>query len=173
MPALNSPDYLAQLYDYNYWANKCVLAVAHTLTHEQLYQKHGHSWGSVHGVLMHMINAEWIWLQRWQGESPKTFPLDEQFPTVSDLRRRWAGVEREMLDFIAAQTPTSLLRSVTYTSTKGETYTIVLWKMMVHVPNHGTHHRGELAAMFATMEVPHPEDDWLHYFLIQSGQRSA
>jgi uncharacterized damage-inducible protein DinB len=41
---------------------------------------------------------------------------------------------------------------------------------MAHLANHGTHHRGELAAMFAMLAAPHPEDDWLIYLLSQSGQ---
>jgi hypothetical protein len=48
---------------------------------------------------------------------------------------------------------------------------LFLWQMMAHVPNHNTHHRSELAAMFATMDVPHPEDETVQYFLIKSGQR--
>ncbi|MGH2521990.1 MAG: DinB family protein [Anaerolineales bacterium] len=36
---------------------------------------------------------------------------------------------------------------------------------MLHVANHGTHHRGELAAMLALLNAPHPEDDLLDYFI--------
>jgi uncharacterized damage-inducible protein DinB len=167
------PEYLAVLYDYNYWANHRMLDVAATLTHEQLFRQQGHSWGSVQGVLVHIRNAEWIWLHRWNGESPRSFPGVEQFPAVTDLRQDWAILEQQMRDFVAAQTRQSLQQKITYTTTSGQIYTLDLWQMMVHVANHGTHHRGELAAMFALMEVPHPEDEWQHYFLIKSGQRSA
>ena len=44
-------DYCSELYEYNYWANKRYLAVAETLTEEQLFRKQGHSWDSVHAVL--------------------------------------------------------------------------------------------------------------------------
>jgi uncharacterized damage-inducible protein DinB len=43
--------------------------------------------------------------------------------------------------------------------------------MVVQPPNHNTHHRGELVAMFALMDVPHPEEEVVQYFLIKSGQR--
>jgi uncharacterized damage-inducible protein DinB len=97
----------------------------------------------------------------------------EMFPGLADLTARWAGHEQEMRAFIAAQTPQSMLREVVYTTTLGQTYRLPLWQMMVHVANHGTHHRGELAAMFALLDMAHSEEDWLHYFLHQSGQRSA
>ena len=60
--------YLEQLYDYNYWANKRYLAVAETLTEEQLLRKQGHSWESVHAVFLHMMSSERMWRMRWLGE---------------------------------------------------------------------------------------------------------
>ena len=168
---MNLLEYLQQLYDYHYWANKHILAAAEKLTDEQLHRQQGHSWGSVRGMLLHMTDAEWIWLQRWQGNSPKTFPDREDFQTLATIRKRWAELEAEMRAFLAGQTEQSLQREVTYTNTSGDTFRLILWQMMAHLANHGTHHRGELAAMLASMEVPHHEEDWLYYFLEKSGQR--
>jgi uncharacterized damage-inducible protein DinB len=172
MNTLAPNHYFVQLYDYNYWANRRYLRVADGLPDELLFQNHSHSWGSVHGILLHILNAEWIWLKRWQGESPRSFPSVEEFPTVTDLSIRWDEVAKEMRSFVAAQTQESLQREVAYVSTTGVSYKLIQWQMMAHVANHGAHHRGELAAIYATMGVSHPEDDWVHYFLIQSGQRS-
>jgi len=165
------PDYMAELYRYNDWANQRILAVAAELSKEQLFHDHGNSWGSIFGVLFHILNAEWIWLRRWQGESPTSFSGVEQFPTFDLLKARWTEIETEMRAFVGVQTTESLQEEIEYTTTKGEVFRLRLWQMMAHVVNHGAHHRGELAAMFATLGVPHPEDDWLHYFLIESGQR--
>jgi uncharacterized damage-inducible protein DinB len=76
-----------------------------------------------------------------------------------------------MLEFIAGQDEASLLREITYTNPKGETFALPLWQMMVQPPNHNTHHRGELAAMFALMDIPHPEEEIVQYFLNLSGQK--
>jgi len=161
--------YLEELYEYNYWANKRYLAVAETLTEEQLFRKQGHSWDSVHAVFVHMMNSERMWPQRWRGEQgPFLDPKD--FPTVASIREYWVDVEKNLRGFLAEQTEESLLRDVTYTNLKGETYTLPLWQMVVQPPNHNTHHRGELAAMFALMNVPHPEEEIVQYFLIKSGQ---
>jgi uncharacterized damage-inducible protein DinB len=166
-----SLQYLNQLYDYNYWANHRLIATAETLSNEQLFRQHGHSWGSVQGVLVHMMSAEWVWLRRCQGESPRAMLNWDDYPTVGVLAERWAQIESEMLGFINTQSPESLSRAIAYTNTRGITFTLELWKMLVHVANHSTHHRGELASMFAMMDVPHPEDDWLFYFLERSGQQ--
>jgi uncharacterized damage-inducible protein DinB len=163
--------YLPQLYDYHYWANHLVMAAARALPEEQAQRDLGHSWGSLHGILLHMMNSEWIWLRRWQGESPRAFMSPADFATLAAVQAYWVKLEVEVRLFISSQTAAALANYVTYTNTLNQTYTLPLWQMLVHVPNHATHHRGELAAMFAALAAPHPETDWLHYFLYQSGQR--
>jgi uncharacterized damage-inducible protein DinB len=111
-----------------------------------------------------------MWPQRWRGEKGE-FLNAKDFPTVASIRAYWVDVEKNMRSFVAEQTEASLLRDITYTNPKGETFTLPLWQMMVQPPNHNTHHRGELAAMFALMHVPHPEEELVQYFLIASGQK--
>jgi uncharacterized damage-inducible protein DinB len=163
-------EYLQHLYDYNYWANKRYLSVAETLTEEQLFRKQGHSWDSVHAVFVHMMGSERMWPMRWRGEIG-TFLDAKDFPTVASIREYWVDVEKNLRIFVAEQTERSLLGDITYTNPKGETFTLPLWNMVVQPPNHNTHHRGELAAMFALMNVPHPEEEIVQYFLIESGQK--
>ncbi|NWG33364.1 MAG: DinB family protein [Chloroflexi bacterium] len=167
---MNLKDYLTELYDYNYWANKRYLAVAEALAEEQLFRHQGHSWDSVHAVFVHMMSSERMWQQRWRG-APGEFLSPGDFPTAASIRIYWAGVEENLRAFLAEQNEVSLQRAVTYTNPKGETFTLPLWQMMVQPPNHNTHHRGELAAMFALMNIPHPEEEIVQYFLFKSGQK--
>jgi uncharacterized damage-inducible protein DinB len=167
---MNLKDYLIELYEYNYWANKRYLTVAETLTEEQLFRKQGHSWDSVQAIFVHMMSSERMWPQRWLGEQGSFLDLKD-FPTVASVRAYWVEVENNMRYFIAEQTEQSLMNNITYTNPKGETFTLPLWQMVVQPPNHNTHHRGELAAMFALMNIPHPEEEVVQYFLIKSGQK--
>ena len=72
---------IRQLYDYNHWADRRILAIASKLTSEEFIRPMGNSFSSVRDTLAHILGAEWIWLERWQGRSPKnlldaaTFPL--------------------------------------------------------------------------------------------------
>ena len=165
-------DYLIELYEYNYWANKRYLAVAETLTEEQLFRKQGHSWDSVHAIFVHIMSSERMWQQRWHGEKG-TFLDPKDFPTAVSIRAYWIEVEQNMRSFIAEQTESTLMHNITYTNPKGEIFTLPLWQMVIQPPNHNTHHRGELAAMFALMNIPHPEEEVVQYYLIKSGQRKA
>lgn len=162
--------YLEALYDYNYWANKRYIAAAETLPPEQLFYKHGHSWESVHAVLVHMMSSERMWRLRWLGEPAPALNAND-FPDVASIKTYWVNVENDMRQFIRHQTEQSLLKDVSYTNPKGETFTLPLWQMMAQPPNHNTHHRGELAAMFALMNTPHPEEEIVQYFLTKSGQK--
>jgi len=168
---METKECIKQVYDYCYWANKRYLAVAEGLSEEQLYKMQGHSWGDVHAMLVHMMSSEWVWLQRWHGTSPKSHLDKNDFPTLESVKERWNKVEAEMMAYIESQPEESLQAEITYSNFSGETFRVLLYQMLMHVANHETHHRGELAAMFALMDVPHPEEEVIQYFLNSSGQK--
>lgn len=68
--AMNPKDFQI-LYDYNRWANARVHDAVAKLTAEQYTHDLSNSFLSVRDTLTHILAAEWIWLKRWQGESPK------------------------------------------------------------------------------------------------------
>ena len=168
---METKEYIKQVYDYCYWANKRYFAVDEGLSEEQLHKMQGHSWDDVHAMLVHMMSSEWIWLQRWHGTSPKSHLNKNDFQTLASVNEHWNQVEAEMRTYIESQTEISLQAEITYSNFSGETFRVPLYQMLMHVANHETHHRGELAAMFALMNVPHPEEEVIQYFLNSSGQK--
>ncbi len=168
---MNIKEYIQQIYNYTYWANKRYFAVAENLTEEQLHKMQGHSWGNVHAMFVHMMSSEWVWYQRWHGTSPKGHLDNKDFPTLASVKERWGKVEAEMRAYIESQSEESLQANITYNNFRGEVFSVPLYQMLMHVANHETHHRGELAAMFALMDVPHPEEELIQYFLNLSGQK--
>jgi uncharacterized damage-inducible protein DinB len=164
-------EYIRQAYEYMYWATGRYFAVAEGLTDEQLHQVQGHGWGDIHGTLVHMMSSEWVWMQRWQGSTPAGHLDKAAYPTLAALKARWAEVQSEMRAFIEQQTEESLRAEITYSNFRGETFHVPLWQMLAHIVNHETHHRGELAAMYALMDVSHPEDEMIQFFLNASGQK--
>jgi uncharacterized damage-inducible protein DinB len=163
--------YLEGIYDYNYWANRRYLKTAESLTDEQLFRKLDNRSTSIHGTFLHMLSTETIWLKRWQGEAPKQEFSPVDFPTLLSIQERWMELENQMRSFLAAQNEESLHKDMVCIGFNGSTFHLLLWQMMAHVPNHNTHHRSELAIMFTSLEIPHPEDETVQYFLIKSGQR--
>lgn len=170
---MQAADYIKQAYDYTYWANRRYVAVAEGLPPKQLLKSQGHSWGSIQSVLLHMLSSETVWLRRWQGDAPTRHLDPNDYPGLTAIKEKWIAVERELRHFVEAQSEETLARSYTYTNFSGQQFHVPLWQMLMHVPNHETHHRGELAAMFALMKIPHPEDEVIQYFLDLSGQKKA
>lgn len=164
-------EYIKQAYDYVYWASARYLAVAEGLTDEQIHRDLGHSWGNVHGTFVHMMSSEQVWLKRWHGQSPKSHLDPADYPTIEAVKTAWAAIEKDMRAYVEAQTEGGLQTVITYNNLSGQTFHVPLWQMLMHVANHETHHRGELAAMFALLQVPHPEDEVIQYFLSLSGQK--
>lgn len=135
------------LCDYNRWANDRVLATVERLTVEQFTRDLGSSFRSIRDTLVHILGAEWIWLMRWRGTSPKALPPAAEFPTLEALRVRWTEVQAEQERFVAAVTDEALARPVAYVNTKGERWEYPLGRLMQHVVNHSTYHRGQVTTL--------------------------
>src|SRR5258706_15262190 len=84
---------IRELYDYNAWANLRILDTAAALTPAQLVSPGGASFDSVHDTLVHTMGAQWLYLERWQGRSPRAGP-EPAFPGLSAIRAPWEEVER-------------------------------------------------------------------------------
>jgi uncharacterized damage-inducible protein DinB len=157
----NSPEEVSRLLDYNRWANARAIEGAAALTAEELSRSVGGSFTSVLGTLTHLVGAEWVWLERWHGRSPRALP--SEFATVEDLRRRLAEVEEGQKAFLAGLTPERLASKITYVNFAGQTWTYALGEAMVHIVNHGTYHRGQVATLLRQLGKKPLSTDYLLY----------
>ena len=71
---------LRELFAYNYWARDRQLEACAALTQEQFQRPLGNSFSSLRDTLAHLVGAEWVWLERWRGRSPRALPAAEEFP---------------------------------------------------------------------------------------------
>ena len=134
------------LYDYSAWASPLVLDAAEHLDREQLLAADGGGYGSVRDTLVHIVAAEWLYLERWRGRSPTALWDPAAFPDVAAIRARWAAVEGETRAFVAGLREADLGRVVAYVNLQGETWAYPLWQQLLHQANHATQHRSEVAA---------------------------
>ena len=77
------------LYRYNAWANGRVLDTAERLTPEQLVAGGGASFGSVRDTLVHTMGAQWLYLERWEGRSPRAMLDPREFPDLASIQRQF------------------------------------------------------------------------------------
>jgi len=150
-----------ELFNYNYWARDCQLQACATLTEEQFLRSLGGSFTSVRDTLVHMVGAEWIWLERWRRRSPQAMMSPAEFPALSNISAKWRDVEHEMHEYLATLNEQALGESLTYMSQKGDKFTYELWRQMVHVVNHQSYHRGQVATMLRQLGATPPAVDFL------------
>jgi uncharacterized damage-inducible protein DinB len=151
------------LYGYNLWANTRSLGAASALTPEQFVHDLHNSFGSVRDTLAHILGAEWVWLERWKGISPKTLLNAADFPTADALKARWDVVERERVEFIRALTPERLAGTLHYSNLKGDSLSAPLWKAMVHLVNHSTYHRGQVTTLLRQLGAKPVSTDFINF----------
>jgi uncharacterized damage-inducible protein DinB len=129
------------------WANEKMLGVASKLSPEQFTRDLKSSHRSVRDTLAHTLAAEWIWIERWKGTSPKALLTAADFPTVESLSTRWSQVEKDYTEFFNGLTDDSLGDVIAYTNTRGEEWRYPLISMIQHLMNHSTYHRGQVTTM--------------------------
>jgi uncharacterized damage-inducible protein DinB len=149
------------LYEYNRWANARILEAVSTLNAEQFMRNLGSSHRSVRDTLVHIMSGEWIWLKRWQGQSPKSMFDPADFPSLAALRAKWTEVESEQMDFVHSVTEVSLKKHVAYENIQGETWRYSLEHMMQHLVNHSTYHRGQVTTMLRQLGAEPTATDFL------------
>jgi len=134
------------LFAYNRWANGRTLDAVAALAPDAYARDLGNSFGSVHDTLVHMYAAEWAWLLRWKGTSPAG--LDRSgLSDLAALRERWSELERDQAGFVAGLTDADLERTLDYANTKGERFSNPLGRLIQHLINHSTYHRGQVTTM--------------------------
>ncbi|MFL6227865.1 MAG: DinB family protein [Pyrinomonadaceae bacterium] len=157
---------IRQLFDFNAWANRLVLDAAARLSAEAFTRDLKNSFPSVRDTLAHLLFAEWVWLRRWKGESPRAAPWQaEDFANVERLRAALAEVESERAELLTTVTDDALAEWLTYTNVRGEQWRYPLGNMMQHVVNHSTYHRGQVITMLRQLGAKEvPSTDFLYYF---------
>ncbi len=157
-------DQIKALYEYNCWANARVIDAASRLTPEDYIKDLGSSYGSVRDTLVHVMSAEWIWLMRCKGISPKAMLSASDFPTSSSLKARWEGIAREQTKFIGAITEEALQTRIKYVNFQGESFTYALWQILQHNVNHSSYHRGQVTTLLRQLGAEPVATDFLLFY---------
>jgi uncharacterized damage-inducible protein DinB len=161
---MNTADVHA-LYAYNRWANRRMFSVLEKLSDEQFRNAMQSSFPSMRESVLHIVAAEWLWLKRWKGASPRATVADtsnasamgsalsnggvavETLATSSGLQSFADSIEQERQEFLSALTDDTLQARLKYTDMGGKEFSMPLHYLMQHLVNHGTYHRGQVTTL--------------------------
>ena len=118
-----SPEQIATLFAYTRWASEKTLESVAPLSPAELLRAIGGSFGSVQATLVHLYGADWVWLERWHGRSPKALPKAEELESFDALRSRWREVQDGQRALVETMTPARMDESITYVNFAGQTWT--------------------------------------------------
>jgi len=165
------------LFAYTEWANARVLEAAEKLPPAELLRDVHISYKSILGTLLHMAGAEWLWLERWHGNSPVGPDVwagwtadDARSPR--QVREQWQPVIQRRNTYLDGISDADLSRELGYRRFTGEAYSLPLGQQMQHVVNHATLHRGQVVGMIRQLGVAPPSTDLLFY-LMETRQLSS
>ncbi|MBI3681898.1 MAG: DinB family protein [Acidobacteria bacterium] len=149
---------------YTAWASRRLAGAAAQLSEEELARDFRSADKSVLGTLVHVYAADRLWLGRIQGNPPARFLDPDADMKLSVLEDDWPALDERWRQWAAALTDNSVREPVRYKDLKGNPYVTPLWQILLHVVNHGTHHRGQVSAMMRAMgRTPPPLDLILFY----------
>ena len=161
------------VYDYNSWANRRLFAAGRALGPDVTRDLGPHfSFPTVKGLFAHIVGADRIWLDRFVAKPAGRLLGDADFASMESIAAAWEALEDEQRGFLASLTPADLAKPVHYTSALmgGRALTLALGGLLLHVANHATHHRSEIATMITLVKGSPPGTDRMIYELMQSGQ---
>ena len=160
---------ISQMYEYGIWANDKLLGKASALTQEQLLKPFTKFEFTILGSFVHTVSAEWRWYQSWIGVPMMNSLTVAELPTIDAVRAKWEQLCVERRAFIESLTPERLQQPLVR-KIQGQEQSIPLWQALVHVANHGTQHRSEIALMLTDLGHSPGDLDMVWWFL-QGGTR--
>ncbi len=154
---------LKRRFDYNYWANQKIFAVVRQLTPEQFTRNVAGSYGSVRNTLVHMMSAEWGWIDRCGGPSRPAQLKADDYTAFDSVVEQWAIVEGYAREFLGRLTDDDLSRIVEFTLGPTGKRAMLVGELLQHASTHGVHHRGQVALLLRVLGVAPGNFDLLFY----------
>jgi uncharacterized damage-inducible protein DinB len=159
---LTPPD-ASRLFAYTRWASGKTLDSAEILTPEEFARPAGGSFGSVQATFAHLWGADWVWLERWHGRSPKALPDPKRVPSLASVREEWGAVQNAQKEFVEGITAEGMAAPLVYQGFDGKTFHRTIGDALLHVANHGTYHRGQIATLLRQLGKTPVSTDFFRY----------
>jgi len=171
------------LYAYNRWANERLFAALDKLSEKQFTTPIPSSFPSVRETVFHILFAEWLWLKRWQGTSPRStladpdaspatwntlshggVPSAQELTTLPALKSFAGSIEQERSEFLRGLKENVLQAPLPFSDMAGNPHAQPLVHLMQHVANHSSYHRGQVTTMLRQLGAETVALDMFFFF---------
>jgi uncharacterized damage-inducible protein DinB len=162
-------DRIQHLFDYNRWATGLMMDAAERLTPEQFVEPDDTPFGSIRNELVHILDAQLSWIDIFRSylngvEREVGDLIPEDYPDGESVHAVWDQVECTTDAFLSTINEDDLKRVIRVEFDWGVTQA-PLWVMLLHLVNHGTQHRSEIAMKLTNFGYSPGMVDLLFYWM--------
>jgi uncharacterized damage-inducible protein DinB len=140
---------ILKLVEYNIWANRLIMDQVEKLPQELFEKQVGGSFGSLKATIIHLLESDWIWLNRFKG-IPLTSIPDWQNANAFFIHEEWKAVQEETRK-IAVEIGDQN-KNIEFLTKKGVRFVLPFEEIATHISHHGSYHRGQLTNMIRALE---------------------
>jgi uncharacterized damage-inducible protein DinB len=150
---------------YNAWANENFVNLFRTVDDALISQELVSSFPSIRATLLHIWDAESLWLERLRGNSPTVFPSKSFVGTNEDVFTTLLATSKALIEFIESRPAPFFRDRLTFkTISPPNDYKESVTDMGYHCLNHSTFHRGQLVVFCRQLGIgPIPSTDYIKY----------
>jgi uncharacterized damage-inducible protein DinB len=145
---------------YNRIANERLFAACAQLDDAEYRKPRAGSFGSIHGLLNHILLGDRRWMGLFESGERATPLLNRiLYDDFSSLRSAREREDARIEAFFAGLDTAFWSRSFAYTNNQGKDYVETAHVACSHLFNHQTHHRGQVHVMLSQTPVSPPSLD--------------
>ena len=145
-------------YSYNAWANRTIITC---LERQSVNDE------KILTILGHLVSANFIWLNRIKGLPKSEFKLWGDY-SLSQLKQMVEDADAQWMDFI--KNNDDFNRLLKYNNYVGDYFESNVEQIMIHLVNHGSYHRGQVAMLLRQKGFEPVNTDYITYDRVLSGQ---
>ena len=160
-----SVDDLREHLAYSVWASQRLVQAASELTETELLRDFQTADRSVLGTLVHAFTADRIWLTRLRKAPPQYSSESDRHLSV--LEKEWPELYRQYDEWLDGMNDDAVRADLTYQDMRGREWSQPIWKLVLHVVNHATHHRGQVSGFLRAMGHVPPVLDLVAFYRLR------
>jgi uncharacterized damage-inducible protein DinB len=157
---------------YTAWASQQLVRAVEHLPHDQLLHDFHTADGGILGTLVHVFGADRVWLGRVLGEVPSKF-LSESDYNLHVLQIDWPLLYEKWQEWAATLADDNVDQEIAYRDMKGNPHVSTAWEIVLHLVNHGTHHRGQVSGFLRALGHTPPQLDLIRYYRERAQKANA
>ena len=157
-------EFLIDFTKYNLWAHQNLIAALKQKEVKLLEKEVESSFPSVRSTLLHIWDAQEIWLGRLEGRSMTYFPSKFFEGSMEEVFNGLLNSSLDFLQFASKVDAAVLEETCNYKTTSGTPKSTVKKEIMLHCLNHSTYHRGQIISICHQLGITHlPSTDYIFY----------